>query len=345
REEVRMIDQGLKVTISTFLKVPFDLEYWQKVAAEKYPNGLPEPYSDDPTQWIFHGHPKTSSVPLQVAIARLLGYQWPAEKDDKMELSNEARYWVSESQKLKPFADDDGIVCIPSVRGEPGAGDRLFKLLEAAFGTDLQLHQLLSATGSSAGSLDQWLRDDFFIQHCVLFQHRPFIWHIWDGERDGFSALVNYHKLNKTNLETLIYTYLSDWIARQKLELEQGVSGAQTRLAAATNLKERLELILAGEEPYDIFIRWKPLDEQPIGWDPDINDGVRLNIRPFMTAQVLRFNKPPKLNIKWEKDRGKDNENAPWYHLFKGDRINDFHTSLSQKMGARREVNAGELVK
>ncbi|MEZ6009349.1 MAG: hypothetical protein R3F05_16520 [Planctomycetota bacterium] len=28
-------------------------------------------------------------------------------------------------------------------------------------------------------------------------------------------------------------------------------------------------------------MRWKPLHEQPRGWDPDIDDGVRLNIRPF----------------------------------------------------------------
>ena len=29
-----------------------------------------------------------------------------------------------------------------------------------------------------------------------MFHQRPFVWHIWDGrKRDGFHALVNYHKL------------------------------------------------------------------------------------------------------------------------------------------------------
>jgi len=38
--------------------------------------------------------------------------------------------------------------------------------------------------------------DSFFQEHCELFHHRPFVWHIWDGrKRDGFHALVNYHKL------------------------------------------------------------------------------------------------------------------------------------------------------
>ena len=55
-QNVRKIDKKLGVTPATLSKVPFDIEYWKKVADEKYPNGLPNPYSDDPTQWLFHGH-------------------------------------------------------------------------------------------------------------------------------------------------------------------------------------------------------------------------------------------------------------------------------------------------
>ena len=117
--------------------------------------------------------------------------------------------------------------------------------------------------------------------------------------------------------------------------MRNGVDGAQNRLSAAHDLKRRLELILEGEPPYDIFVRWKPLAEQPIGWNPDLNDGVRLNIRPFMTAEVLRHNKKPKLNIAWDKDRGKDVESAPWFKKFGGDRINDHHLTRSEKMAAR----------
>ena len=341
-EAVRRIDQKLNVTNSTLVKVPFDLDRWQKVAAEKYPNGLPKPYSDDPAQWIFHGHPAQSDAPLQVALARLLGYRWPAELDAQMELSDEARAWVKRCDDLLSFADDDGIVCIPPVRGESAASDYLLNLLAAAYGPDWsndKLSELLKAADHAGKSLESWLRDKFFLQHCKLLQHRPFIWHIWDGLHDGFAALVNYHKLDSKLLESLIYTYLGDWISRQKDDIRNGVDGAEEKLAAAETLKKRLELILEGEAPYDIFVRWKPLEEQPIGWNPDLNDGVRLNIRPFMSvpdvgrkgAGVLR----EKPNINWNKDRGKDVESAPWYHLFKGDRINDYHLSLREKRAAR----------
>lgn len=359
-EAVRRIDQKLNVTNATLVKVPFELDHWTKVAEKKYPNGLPKPYTNDPTQWIFHGHPwgsviwdennkctahgllRTDDTVLHIAISRLLGYRWPAELDDNMELADEQREWVNRCKILANFVDDDGIVCISPVRGEASASDRLLNLLAAAYGnawSNDTLTELLKSAGHAGKTLETWLREKFFTQHCKLFQHRPFIWHIWDGLHDGFAALVNYHKLDAKLLETLIYTYLGDWINRQKQDIANGIDGAQERLAATEALKKSLELILEGKAPYDIFVRWKPLEEQPIGWNPDLNDGVRLNIRPFLTvpdvgkkgAGVLR-DRP---NIKWNKDRGKDVESAPWFHKFKGDRINDHHLTLAEKRAAR----------
>ena len=359
-EAVRRIDQKLNVTNATLVKVPFDLDHWTSVAAKKYPNDLPKPFSNDPTQWIFHGHPagsvewdeekkwtvsgklRTDETVLQVAVARLLGYRWPAELDPEMELAAEQREWVNRCEMLLPLSCSTGIVCIPPVCGETGATDRLLNLLAAAYGknwsTDILL-QLLSASDNAGKSLERWLRDKFFLQHCRLLHHRPFIWQIWDGLNDGFSALVNYHQLDFKKLEALTYTYLGDWIARQRQNVAQKVEGSNEKLASAEGLKSKLELILKGETPYDIFVRWKSIEKQPIGWHPDINDGVRLNIRPFMTAEVLRFNKKIQVNITWEKDRGTDVESAPWFKTFKGKRINDHHLSLEEKRMAREVLN------
>ncbi|MCX2941503.1 N-6 DNA methylase [Rahnella perminowiae] len=362
--EVRKIDQKVAVANATMAKPPFDLAYWSEVAKKQYPNGLPQLYSDDPTQWIFHGHPCASvvwnkntkitdvgefrqdnSVP-HVAIARLVGYQWPAESDPDMELASEMRLVMKKNADFDYLVDDDGIVCIPAVRGEKTAAKRLTDILYKAYGdawsSSVEDNLLKSA---NAKDWESWLRDKFFEQHCKLFQHRPFIWHIWDGLKDGFSALVNYHKLDYKGLERLIYTYLDDWISIQKRNIADGVDGADIRLIAAENLKEQLEAILEGEKGLDIFVRWKALEEQPIGWNPDINDGVRLNIRPFMLAKdvgkkgagVLRVQP----NIHWKKDRGTDVESAPWYKLGLqyggnlGDRINDHHLTLAEKREAR----------
>jgi hypothetical protein len=71
-----------------------------------------------------------------------------------------------------------------------------------------------------------------------------------------------------------------------------------------------------------------------------MNDGVRLNIRPFVEADVLRLPRS-KLGIKWQHDRGKVVPSAPWYDLgpkygeAPSTRINDHHTTLAGKRAAR----------
>ena len=371
-QAVRRIDQKLNVTNATLVKVPFDLERWSQVANERYPDGLPRPYSDDPTQWIFHGHPcgsvvwdnerkrtdygppRTDSSVLQVAVARLLGYRWPAEQHGEMELAAEQREWVRRCETLMGLEDEDGIVCISPVRGDASAGERLLGYLAAAFGdawNDGVLTKLL-AEGRSR-TLDDWLRHRFFEQHCKLFHDRPFVWHIWDGRRDGFHALVNYHRLaagdgkGRQLLESLTYSHLGDWITRQRDGVIRGDGGAEGRLDAALALQKRLVAIHEGEAPFDIFVRWKPMDKQPIGWEPDINDGGRLNIRPFMAddvpggrqgAGILRT----KPKIHWRKDKGResarDAERFPWSWSngeFTGDRVNELHLSRSRKRDAQ----------
>lgn len=361
-DNIRSIDNKLNVTNATLVKVPFDKERWRKVAEEKYPNGLPQPFTNDPSQWIFHGHPCKSVIwneetkktceydlriddnVMQVAVARMLGYKWPAENDKTMELAPEQRAIVdSVTEEFKDYVDDDGIVCIPALNREKAAGERLISLLSKAYGDRWNqniLNELLKISGFEGKTIESYLRDGFFKEHCKLFNNRPFIWHIWDGLNDGFSVLVNYHKLDNKLLTKLIYTVLGDWIQKQKTDYQAGIDGSERKLEAAQALQKKLIAILEGESPVDIFVRWKKLEEQAIGWNPDLNDGVRMNIRPFVLvgdvkvrgAGVLR----DKFNINWNKDRGKDVETSPWYKEFKGERINDYHLTLQQKKDIRK---------
>jgi hypothetical protein len=336
RNSIWNIDQSIKVTCKTLVKVPFDLARWQALAAEKYPDGLPDPDSSDPTQWLFVGHPKDSDHPLQVAVARLVGYGWPRQTG-----ANCPGFPVLGPDGLEAHANADGIVCLASVAGEDNAAARLRSLLQSAYGGDYNLGRLLE--GKKSATLEEWLRDEFFAEHCQIFHQRPFVWHIWDGLKDGFHAFVNYHLLDRMALDKLIYSYLGDWLTRRRQDVRNGVEGADTQLAAAEHLQGELRKILDGEAPNDIFVRWKPLKEQPMGWDPDLNDGVRLNIRPWITAaRLYRATRPGILritpNIKYTKDRGKeptrDPKEFPWF-AGSTDRINDHHLSLEEKRRAR----------
>ena len=394
---VREVDNALKVG-DALVKVPFDLDHWTKVAAARYPNGLPEPHSDDPTQWIFHGDPCRSVIwdedakvtaggptrfdhtVLQVAVARLLGYRWPAELDSAMRLAPEQRALADRCAAYNDLADADGIVCLSPARGEVSAADRLRELLIRAYGSEWSAateRHLLAATnpkGRAPKSLELWLRDKFFAEHCKLFRNRPFIWHIWDGRKDGFHALVNYHRLagpggeGRRTLELLAYAYLNDWIHRQRVGRSDGIPGSDARLVHALDLQRQLERIVEGEPPCDLFVRWKPLHVQAIGWEPDLDDGVRLNIRPFMRAELRKGGRAKagilrvKPTVRWGKDRGKEpeeprsREEFPWFYgcpgggsaearmdfvatedaRFDGNRWNDLHYTNSAKREARQ---------
>ena len=255
-----------------------------------------------------------------------------------MRLSTEARAWIARAATLPP-PDDDGVLCLPAVAGARPLADRLREYLNVTIpGWDearlvREADERFDRKPGRDLSLEAWLRDRAFRQHCALFQNRPFLWQVWDGQRDGFSAFLHYHRLDTGALRKLTYTVLGDWKRR--------VEGEPRLLEAAANLGHKLELILQGEAPHDIFVRWKPLARQPLGWDPDLDDGVRINIRPWIESGVLRDPHPK--GIKWGIDRGSDVASAPWFPLDKGRRNNDRHTTLSEKRAARADaVKAAE---
>ena len=346
---VRSFNQKVSVEPRYFELAEIDFAYWQKVAAEKYPLGLPKPHSNDPKQWLFNGHPKGSEQPLHVAVARLLGYHWPRQTGssfpDCPSLGPDG---------LESYADEDGIVCMPPVNREQPAASRLRQLLTAALGPfdERALIAAAGPKGSKSKTLEEWLCDEFFEQHAKLFHDRPFIWHLWDGRSDGFHALVNYHKLDHAALQKLTYSYLGNWIQDQAEDARNDKPGAAARLGAARALQTKLAAILEGEAPLDIFVRWKSVKDQAQGWNPDINDGIRQNIRPFLFAGDVGkrgaglFRSVP-LKLK-DKDRGTEPQRPkseyPWFwceetpgtdpvggKLFVGNRWNEVHLTLAYK--------------
>ena len=293
--------------------MPFDVDHWRKVAEEAGP--LPEPWSDDPTQWLFEGRPEVSTAPLQVAVARLLGYRWPEQ---------------AESDDLDAFADADGIVCLPSVAGEAPAADRLQQLLAAAFGgawSPAKVKELLEQAGSKKKNLADWLRDEFFKQHCALFGNRPFVWHIWDGQRDGFSALVNYHRLDRKMLEKLTYTYLGqDWVERQRAEVRDEVAGAEAGWRRRWSCSASWRRSSRARRRYDIYVRWKETARA----------ADRLGARPERRRAAQH---PPvrrggraagAVQHPLAKDRGKNPDGS--------ERHNDMHLTLAEKLDARKRA-------
>ena len=106
------------------------------------------------------------------------------------------------------------------------------------------------------------------------------------------------------------------------------LDGALERSGTAQDLQHRLNLERDDETSSEFFVSWKLQAEQPLGWEADLSDG-RPNIRSSKTAEVLRHNRRPMLNIGSDKDRAK------------GKRINDHHLTLAEKRMPRADSNRG----
>lgn len=211
-------------------------------------------------------------------------------------------------------ADDDGIVPLQAVAGEPALIDRLRIELHQLFpqqdpnALEVALTNELKKRAKgyrSVSSLEDWLTDEFFAYHDSLYKNRPILWHIASSQGRGacaFGALVRYHTFDYERMAKLRGTYLRDAIAHCRREAglasQEGRTDDrllwQSRLEESELLDQRLQWLQEGANghpaPGDCRIRtpWKADADQPQSWRPDLDDGVVVNIAPLQVAGVLR---------------------------------------------------------
>jgi hypothetical protein len=65
-------------------------------------------------------------------------------------------------------------------------------------------------------------------------------------------------------------------------EVFDRIAELDRRMIELEDFREKLERIQEGKDrEARIHVRWKSKEEQPKGWRPDINDGVKINIAPW----------------------------------------------------------------
>ncbi len=215
--------------------------------------------------------------------------------------------------------DEDGIVPLVPCGEEPTLLERARRKLDEFFGADRgheieaeinsELRVRLKGNRNCGPRMDMetWFATRYFDYHVSLYKRRPIFWHI-QSDDGSFGALCHYHKLNRNRLQKLRAHYLATFMDRLRREIGELQSDeskeARARLErlegnlrSAEELSRKLGLILTGEpdpktgEQYRIHVRWKSEEEQPKGWDPDIDDGVKVNITPLQEAGVLAARK------------------------------------------------------
>ena len=216
-------------------------------------------------------------------------------------------------------ADEDGIVPFAPVAGEASLTDRVHRQLEDMFPA-LDIGHVEAEIANELGKnvkgyrrsrgIAEWLENAFFQFHCSLYKSRPMFWHIASSQgtsRCAFGALVHYHLFDKNRMAQLRGQYLREAIETFRREAALADKAGRTdvrqdwqaRLEEAQELDRRLQRVQEGyhdgpegsDTDYRILTPWKVPEDRPRGWDPDLDDGVKVNIGPLQRAGVLRVAK------------------------------------------------------
>jgi hypothetical protein len=223
-----------------------------------------------------------------VSVLRLLGYRWP-EQD---------AYEAEHGSILDPeLVKQDGI--LPLV--DCGDGDtleaRLRRRLERQFGEQGAERSLAEFRQYVGRELGDWLRRDFFKRHVQQFKQRPIAWHLTSPE-GTFQAMLLYHRLSRGTLQALRTRYAGRLIERLRAEQDRARSRndaaeaarLQGRIEDVEEFSRELQAIERGDElRHRVRCRWKgeEVEGRPGPYAPDIDDGVKVNIRPFQESGLL----------------------------------------------------------
>ncbi len=270
----------------------------------------------------LYGIPQLQRARLtEILGARPVEVLWQQMEGKTAEQKRMEHVWRLLSYAVKRVleADDDGIVPFNAVNGEARLVERVRQELATLFPdhdanqVEVEIANELSKMVKGyrkCASLDDWLDNVFFEYHAGLYKNRPIFWHIASAQgssRFAFGALVHYHRFDKNRMAKLRASYLRDAI--EEFRREAGLADKagrsddrlewQAKVEEAQALDRKLQLIQEGhhegtdgsERDYRILTPWKRPEERPKGWDPDIDDGVKVNIEPFVKAGILRLGK------------------------------------------------------
>ena len=240
---------------------------------------------------------------------------WPQMEHKAAEQKRMEHVWrlLSYAVKRVVEADADGLVPFTPLSGETSLLDRVHEELAALF-PEQDVNQVEVEIANElkrrvkgyrpAASIGEWLENVYFDYHAALYKKRPIVWHVASSRGAApfaFGALCHYHRFDANRMAKLRAGYLRDAI--ETFRREAALAGRegradervelQARLEEAQALDAKLQAVQEGhregsDRDYRILTPWKLADERPTGWDPDMDDGVKVNIAPLQKAGVLR---------------------------------------------------------
>lgn len=161
------------------------------------------------------------------------------------------------------------------------------KFIETVYGHDTLEDNLkfiadpLGKKGSPREVIRNYFINDFFADHCKIYQKRPIYWLFDSGKKNGFKCLIYLHRYRPDTVARVRTDYVHELQSRYRTamaDLEKRISGAST--AEKVRLNKQLSTMQAQADElraYEEKIHHLADMMIPI----DLDDGVKVNYAKF----------------------------------------------------------------
>lgn len=198
--------------------------------------------------------------------------------------------YIPEGDNILPITDaeyfDDDIVV------------RFIDFVKVVYGKDTLAENLEfianalypNANTTARESIRRYFQNDFFKDHCRIYQKRPIYWLFDSGKQNGFKALIYLHRYDKYTVARVRTEYLHPLQRKYEAEIERMSKLTilpETSARDKGAYKKQIEKInkqIAECRAYDQIIAH--IAAQTI--ELDLDDGVKVNYEKFQGVEVPR---------------------------------------------------------
>ena len=140
----------------------------------------------------------------------------------------------------------------------------------------------LGGKGQPKEVIRNYFLNDFYTDHCKIYQKRPIYWLFDSGKKNGFKCLIYLHRYQPDTIARI----RTDYVHEQQARYRTAIEGLEKQVAAATSTSERVKLTkqlnkvqVQDTELHQYEEKVHALADQMI--KIDLDDGVKHNYEIF----------------------------------------------------------------
>ena len=187
--------------------------------------------------------------------------------------------FAADKDNIIPISDDEYF--------EDDIVGRFVKFVEVVYGKDTLDENLkfiadaLGGKGQPKDVIRNYFLNDFYSDHCKIYQKRPIYWLFDSGKKNGFKALIYMHRYQPDTIARI----RTDYVHEQQARYRTAIADLETRIANASTgerVKLNKQLKTLNDQAVEIHEyeeKIHHLADQMISIDLD--DGVKVNYAKF----------------------------------------------------------------